>query len=95
MTGDRELYAGDRRPDMGGHVVGAFVRMLVSPGVFGRQAFQKRLQIGANVRRGVLLDEQACRGVPAQQGQEPGLHTMGRKPIQNVLRDLNEPAPAG
>ena len=32
----RELYAGDRRPNVGRHVVGAFVRMLVSPGVFGR-----------------------------------------------------------
>lgn len=38
---DRELYAGHRRPDMGGHVVGAFVRMPYRPASSGARRSKK------------------------------------------------------
>ena len=73
-----ELHAGQRRSDVGRHVVGAFVRMPISPHLLWRDAFKECLQIGADVRRGVLLNEQSGGGVPAEQRQEPGLHLWGR-----------------
>ena len=92
--GNRELRAGERRADMGGHVVGAFLLVAVAPRLLRRQAIEKSLQICANVSSGVLLDEQYSRGMPAEQRQEPGLQRVGLKPIQDVLRDLDQPAPA-
>jgi hypothetical protein len=90
-----ELHAGQRRADMCRHVVGAFVRVPISPRLLRRQAVEKCLKIGANVRRGVLLNEQSGRGVPAKQGQEPGLHLMRLQPIQDIARNLDEPPATG
>jgi hypothetical protein len=75
--GNRELRAGERGADMGRHVVGAFVLVPIAPRLLGRQAFEKRLEISANVRGGVLLNEQSSGGMPAKQGQEPGLQPVG------------------
>jgi hypothetical protein len=44
----------------------AFVDVPISAGVLRRQAIEKRLEISANVLRGVLLDEQSGRGMPAK-----------------------------
>ena len=91
---NRQLRAGQGRADMGGHIVGALVDVPVSPHLLGRQSFEKRLQVGANARSRVFLDEQSGRGVSAKQGQEPGLHPARPEPIQDVLRNLDKPAPA-
>lgn len=79
---------------MGGHIVGAFVGVPISAVVLRRQAVEKCLEIGANVPRGVLLYQQSGRGVPAKQGQKPGLNRMRLEPIQDVARNLHEPAAA-
>jgi hypothetical protein len=91
---DRQLRAGQGRADVGGHIVGALVDMPVSPCSLGRQSIEKRLQVSANVRRRVFLDEQSSGGVSAKQGQEPGLHPVWPEPIQDVLRNLDKPPPA-
>jgi len=75
---------------MGGHIVGAFVGVPISAVVLRRQAVEKCLEIGANVPGRVLLNEQPGRGVPAEQGQEPGLHVMGLQPIDDLVRNLDK-----
>jgi hypothetical protein len=91
---NRELHADQGRPDMRGHVVRPFFGVPISAGVLRRQAVEKCLEISANVPRGVLLYQQSGRRVPAKQGQKPGLDRMRLEPIQNVARNLEEPAPA-
>ena len=63
---NRQLHADEGRADMGWHVVRAFVGVPISPGVLRRQPIEKCLEVGANVPRGVLLNEQSGRGVPAK-----------------------------
>ena len=63
---NRELHAGQRRTDMGGHIICAFVRVPIQSCILGREAIEKGLQIGANVPRGVFLYEQSGRGMPAK-----------------------------
>jgi hypothetical protein len=75
------------------HVVGTFVGVPISARVLRRQTIEKRLQIIANVPRGVLLYKQSGRGVPAKQGQQPGLDRMRFQPIQDVARNLTRLRP--
>jgi hypothetical protein len=90
-----EVHACQGGADVRGHVVGAFICVTVSPGLLRRQAVEERLEIGANLRRRVLLNEQSGRGVPAEQSQEPGSHVVGPQPIEDLARNLDEPAPGG
>ena len=92
---DRKMHTRQRGANVGGHVIEAFVRVPVSSGVLGREAVEECLKIGANVGRGVLLDEQSGRGMPAKKRQEPGLDAMGPQPIQDVGCNLDKPAAAG
>ena len=89
---NRELHAGQRRADVGRHVVGAFVCVPISPRLLRRQAVEKRLEIGANIRRGVLLNEQSGRRVPTKQGEKAGLQPVRLEPIQDIARNLDKPA---
>ena len=61
-----KLDAGQDRADMRGHVVGALFGVPISAAFLWRNAIEERLEISANVRRGVLLDEQSGRGMPAK-----------------------------
>ena len=90
-----ELHAGQRRSDVGRHVVGAFVCVPISPRVLRRDAFKECLEIGADVPRRILLNEQSSGGVSAEQRQEPGPHLVGPQPIDNIARNLDEAAPRG
>jgi hypothetical protein len=92
---NRKLHASQRRADVGRHVVWAFVCMPISPRLLRRQAVEKCLEIGANIRRGVLLNEQSGRGVATKQGQEPGLQPARPEPIQDIARNLDEPSATG
>ena len=76
------------RSDVGWHVVGAFVCMPISPRLLRRDAFKECLQIGADVPRCILLDEQSRRSVSAEQREEPGPHLVGPQPIDNIARNF-------
>ena len=54
---DRQAGRGQRRTKMGGHVVGAFVVMLV-PIAFWRDAGEVALDVAARSGGGILLDQQ-------------------------------------
>ena len=56
---DGKVHVDQRSSDMGGHVVVAFVCMPISPCLLWRDAFKERLQIGADVPRRILLNEQS------------------------------------
>jgi hypothetical protein len=56
---NRKLHAGQRRADMGRHVVGAFICVPIPPHRLRREAVEKSLEIGANIRCGILLNEQS------------------------------------
>jgi hypothetical protein len=92
---NRELHASQNRADMGGHVVDAFVGVPISAGVLRRQAAEKGLEVGANVPRGVLLDEQSSGGMTAEQSQKPDLDLMRLQSIVNFAGDFHEPEAAG
>jgi hypothetical protein len=92
---DGELNACQGGPDMGRHVVIAFVGMPISPRLFWRDAFKEGLEIGANGLRGILLNEQSSGRMPAEQREEPSLHLMGPQPIENMLCDFDETSPRG
>jgi hypothetical protein len=66
-----QLQAGQRGAEVGGHVVGAFICVAVSPRLLWRQAVEERLEIDANLSGRVLLNEQAGRGVPADKVRSP------------------------
>jgi hypothetical protein len=90
-----ELYAGQRRSDMGWHIVIAFVGMPIPPRLLRRRAFKECLEIRADLRRGVLLNEQPGGSVPAEQGQQPGLHPTGPQPTRNIVRNLDKASARG
>ncbi len=92
---NRKLHPGQDRADVRGHVIGAFVGVPILSGILRRQTVEKRLEIGANIWRGVFLYDQPRRSMPAKQGQEPGLHGMRPEPIQDFSRDLDEPGAVG
>lgn len=77
------------------HVIGAFVIVPIAPRLLRRNAIEEGLEVGANVRRGVLLNEQSGRCVPAKQGQQAGVQAVRAEPIQDVARDLDKSAAAG
>ena len=79
-----QLHAAQRSADVRGHIVGAFVPVAVSPRLLRRQAVEERFEIGANAPGRVLLNEQPGRGVPAEQGQEPGPQLVGPQPIDDL-----------
>ncbi len=80
---------------MGGHVVGPFIAMPILTRVLRRQAIEECLEIGANVARRVLLNEQCGRGVPAKQSEKTGLDWVTLEPIQDIARNFHEPAAPG
>jgi Protein of unknown function (DUF3309) len=64
--------------------------MPIAARLFRRDALEERLEIGANVASGVLLDEQSSGGVPAEQGQKSGLHLMGPQPTENMIGNFHK-----
>ena len=92
---NRKLHAGQRRADMGGHVVGALLCVPIPPRLLRREAIEKGLEIGANICCGVLLNEQSGRRVPTKQGEKAGLQPVRLEPIHNIGRNLDEPAITG
>ena len=63
----RDLHGGERRPDVGGHVVRPFAAMDIVA-ILRRRRFEEGREVRQHVRIGVLLDQQGCRGMAAKQG---------------------------
>src|SRR6476646_5112231 len=72
---DRELGRREGGAHVGRHVVGAFVAMAKERVAVGNEAREEAVEIGANVRVGVLLDHKAGRGVADEQREQSGAET--------------------
>ncbi len=91
---DRELHLGERRFEMSRHVIGAFRVMPVRSGL-RREAIEESLEVGAHGGVGVLLDEEGCRGVAAEDGEETGVHALLPHPLVDGGGALVEALAAG
>ena len=65
--GDGEGGGGERRFNMGRHVIAAFQRVGIVGIILAHQPVEPSFQIVAGGRVGILLDEQACRGMADEQ----------------------------
>src|SRR6185312_6974167 len=65
-----DLRLRQRRPQMGGHVVGALGAMPVAAGRLRGDGLEEGLQVGAYLRVRVLLDNERRRGVRTEQGEK-------------------------
>ena len=91
---DAEVDAGQRRADVGRHVVVALVVVLVNRVGIRGQARKNRLEVGAHGGVGVFLDEQRGGGVADVQCGQAGLEAAGRHQAVHLAGDLVKPAAA-
>lgn len=85
---NRELGLGQRRSDMGGHVVRPFGRMTVERRVFGHQTAEESLQIPLHVGIGILLNRQGSGGVTAEKSEQPVPESTLLQPAGNLPCDI-------
>lgn len=70
------------------HVVETLVLVAIAARRFRGERAQKILEIGANLGRGVLLDEQRGGSVRQIEGEEPRHHALDRDPAGDGRGDL-------
>lgn len=87
---DRQARRGDRGAEVGGHVVGAFVIMLIAARL-GREPREPALEIAARGGGGIFLDQQRTRRVPHEQREQPGGNAGPGNPVANVARTVVQP----
>lgn len=95
---DRQLHLGEGCLQMSRHVVRAFGVMPVGTGLgpgLGREAIEEGLEVGAHGRIGVLLDQKRRGGVPAEDGEETGVHRLLAHPLVDGGRAFVEPLAPG
>src|SRR5271166_6977721 len=92
---DRQVGRRQRRPDVRRHIIGAFIVMGVAMRVLRRDAFEKRLEIRADLRRGVLLNEKGGRRVPAEQGDQSCFQLVPPDPVGEGPCHLDQAAAIG
>jgi hypothetical protein len=86
------LHLRQRGLQVRGHVVRPFVIVLVESSAFGRQPIEELLHVTAHGRRGIFLDQQRSRGVPAEQGEHSGADRLRRDPLPHLGSELGEAA---
>jgi hypothetical protein len=74
---------------MGRHVVRALGRVDIAS-VPRRQTIEGTQQIPADIRIGILLDQERGRGVAAENGQKPVPDAGAGHPSRHRIRDLGE-----
>ena len=81
---NRQTHLGQRRPQMSGHIVGAFVVMLVPP-AFRRNPREVAFEIAPRGRSAILLDHERRRGVADEYRQQPGIDPAIGNPAANGI----------
>ena len=92
---DRELNLSESGAQMRRHVVRAFVIMGIGVRILGRDPREIRLEIGADLRRGIFLNEQRGRRVPAKYRQQPIRHLLVVDPSAQLRCNLEQTLLAG
>src|SRR5579863_8042228 len=72
------------------HIVGAFGLMHIKAATLGRDLRKKALQILADIRVGIFLDQQGGRRMPAIDGQQPVFDAKRRQPRFDGGGDLEK-----
>lgn len=88
---DRNLRLGQGGADMRGHVVQSFALMEVAPIIFRRKLAEKTLQIGADIRVRIFLNEEGRRGMATKNREEAARYFLRRHPSGNGRGDLDQP----
>jgi hypothetical protein len=89
-----ELHLRQSRSDVGGHVVRAFVIMGVGVRILRRDPGEISFEVAPDLLRGILLNEERCGGVAAEQGEKTFIHLLTVHPAQDVVRDLDQALPS-
>lgn len=92
--GDRKLDLGERCFEVGRHVVRTFGVVPVGAGL-GREAIEEGLEVCAHGGIGVLLNEEGCGGVAAEDGEETGVQALLPNPLGDGGGALVEALAAG
>src|SRR5262245_33417965 len=90
---NRDLHLRERSAQMRRHVVRPFILMRIPARVFGGQSLEERFEVGANLRRGVLLNEERSGSVTAEQREEACGDRLLGDPRADLARDFAQPAP--
>ena len=92
---NRKLHSGQRRADVGGHVIGALVAMVEERVAIGYKAGEETLEISAHVGIDILLYYEARGCVANEKRQQTAFHAGRGRPIGDWTSDLDEAATAG
>jgi len=87
---DRKLDLGQRALDVRGHVIRPLRGVLVESSVLGDQPTEERLEVGAHIGVGVLLDQQRCGRVWQEHREQAALDALSRCPGRDLPGDLIE-----
>lgn len=79
---------------MCGHVVRSFVGMFVGT-IFRSDAAEVGLEVAAHAGVCIFLDEERCRGVAAEDGEQAGLHLLISQPCFYVRCEFVEALASG
>ena len=90
--GNRHLDLSERRSQMRGHIVGAFVVVVVEVRVLRCDSLEECFQIRTYFRRGVLLDQQRRRCVGTEDRHQPVGNGLIAQPGLHCARDIDQAA---
>ena len=92
---NRKLDRGQRRADVGWHVIGALVTMAEQRVPIRYQSSEEAFEVFTHLRIGILLHEQARGRVTYEKREQPVFHVACGCPIGDGARDLDEAAALG
>ena len=72
------------------HVVRTLVVVGVGLRILGRDPREIAFEVAARRRRGILLDQQRRRRVPAEQGEQAFAHMLRIDPVRDLPGDLGQ-----
>jgi len=89
------VHGGERRPDVGGHVVVAFDRVREDRVAIGYEALEEPLEIAPDVRVRIFLHEKRRRRVLQMDCADSGLDPSEGYLVLHLRRDVVEPTATG
>src|ERR1019366_5851215 len=95
LHGDGKLGQGERRADVGGHVVRSLHGVAVEPVVLGHQAVEEGVEVMHHVRVGILLNGERGGGVLHEDGEQSGAHMGALQPGGDLPGDFVQTLAAG
>jgi hypothetical protein len=92
---DRQLGLGQRRADMGRHVVRSLVGMAIERVALRHQPAEIGDQVALHIRIGIFLNDQRGGGMAAEHGEKPVAQAGRAQPADDPVGDVGQVAAAG